>query len=142
MNSVSLIGRLTRDPELRYIPGSGTAVSRFTIAVDRGYSRDKKSEMKANNQPTADFVNIVVWGKIAENCANYLVKGSLVGIQGKIQTGSYEKEGRRTYTTEVVGIEVQFLEWRNKEDDNSGFDDPWFSGLEGFHPADNDDIPF
>ena len=72
MNNVVLIGRLTRDPELRYIPNSGTAVSTFTLAVDKNLSRDKKQEMEAKNQPTADFIRIVVWGKQAENCANYL----------------------------------------------------------------------
>lgn len=143
MNNVVLIGRLTRDPELRYIPGSGTAVARFSIAVDKGLSREKKQEMESKNQPTADFINIVVWGKPAENCANYLVKGRLVGIQGRIQTGSYEKDGVRRYTTEVVANNVEFLEWgdsnRSQSFSDSGLD---FGGIEGFHPTDNDDIPF
>ena len=86
MNNVVLIGRLTRDPELRYIPNTGTAVSTFTLAVDKGLSREKKSEMELKNQPTADFINIVVWGKVAENCANFLTKGKLVGVSGRIQT--------------------------------------------------------
>jgi len=141
MNNVVLIGRLTRDPELRYIPGSGTAVARFGVAIDKGLSREKKQEMESKNQPTADFINIVVWGKTAENCATYLVKGRLVGIQGRIQTGSYEKDGIRRYTTEVVANTVEFLEWgdTNKSQKDSDSD---FSGSEGFHPADNDDIPF
>lgn len=146
MNNVVLIGRLTRDPELRYIPGSGTAVARFSIAVDRGLSREKKQEMESKNQPTADFINILVWGKPAENCANYLVKGRLVGIQGRIQTGSYEKDGVRRYTTEVVANNVEFLEWgdTNRSQGSQGFgDSPFdFGGIEGFHPTDNDDIPF
>lgn len=149
MNNVVLIGRLTRDPELRYIPGSGTAVARFSIAVDRGLSREKKQEMESKNQPTADFINILVWGKPAENCANYLVKGRLVGIQGRIQTGSYEKDGVRRYTTEVVANNVEFLEWgdtnRSQGSQGSqGFGDSSFDfgGIEGFHPTDNDDIPF
>ncbi len=143
LNNVVLIGRLTRDPELRYIPGSGAAVARFGIAVDKGLSREKKQEMESRNQPTADFINITVWGKPAENCANYLVKGRLVGIQGRIQTGSYEKDGVRVYTTEVVANNVEFLEWgdKNKSSDfnDSNLD---FGGIEGFHPTDNDDIPF
>jgi len=143
LNNVVLIGRLTRDPELRYIPGSGAAVARFGIAVDKGLSREKKQEMESRNQPTADFINITVWGKPAENCANYLVKGRLVGIQGRIQTGSYEKDGVKVYTTEVVANNVEFLEWgdKNKSSDfnDSGLD---FGGIEGFHPTDNDDIPF
>lgn len=145
MNSVSLVGRLTRDPELRYIPGSGTAVSRFNLAVNKGLSREKKQEMESKNQPTADFINIVVWGKPAENCANYLVKGRLVGIQGRIQTGSYEKDGRRIYTTEVVGTAVHFLEWGDKEEKKNNYSGNEFQenyGVEGFYYTDNDDIPF
>ena len=92
MNNVVLIGRLTRDPELRYIQ-TGTAVTKFSIAVDKGLSRDKKQEMESRNQPTADFINIVVWGKMGEKtCANYLGKGKLVGVQGRIQSGSYAKD--------------------------------------------------
>jgi len=139
MNNVILIGRLTRDPELRYIPVTGNPVARFTLAVDRGLSREKKQEMEAKNQPTADFINIVVWGKAAENCANYLAKGRLVAVQGRIQTSSCEKDGARRYTTEVVANQVEFLEWGSKNNDN---DDSWDSGFEGFHPTDNDDIPF
>lgn len=142
INSVALIGRLTRDPELRYIPGTGTAVSTFTLAVDKGLSKDKKKEMESKNQPTADFIRIVVWGKMGENCANFLLKGRLVGVQGRIQTGSYEdKDGKRVYTVEVVANNVQFLEWGDKKDNQGGFDNG-FSGIEGFHPTDNDDIPF
>ena len=90
--------------------------------------------MESKNQPTADFIRIVVWGKMAENSANYLVKGRLVGIQGRIQTGSYDKDGVKVYTTDVVASQVEFLEWGDK---------PQYEGVpEGFHPADSDDIPF
>ena len=144
MNNVVLIGRLTRDPELRYIPGSGTAVSTFSLAVDKGLSREKRQEMESKNQPTADFIRIVVWGKMGENCANYLAKGRLVGVQGRIQTGSYDdKDGKKVYTTEVVANNVEFLEWgdSNKSPDtNTSSSD--FGGVEGFHPTNNDDIPF
>lgn len=147
MNNVVLIGRLTRDPELRYIP-SGTAVATFSLAVDKGLSREKKQEMESRNQPTADFINIVVWGKTGENCANYLAKGRLVGVQGRIQSGRYEKDGRTVYTTDVVANQVEFLEWgdsndnssnRSQQGKDSGSD---FGGAEGFHPTENDDIPF
>lgn len=144
LNNVVLIGRLTRDPELRYIP-SGTAVSTFSLAVDKGVSKEKKQEMESRNQPTADFINIVVWGRIAENCAKFLVKGRLVGIQGRLQSGSYEKDGIRRYTTEVVANQVEFLEWGdNNKDNSSGYDNSSddIGGIEGFHPTDNDDIPF
>lgn len=146
MNNVVLIGRLTRNPELRYIPNSGTAVSTFTLAVDKPLSRDKKQEMESKNQPTADFIRIVVWGKTAENCANYLTKGKLVAVQGRIQTGSYDdKDGKRVFTTDIVANNVEFLEWGDKQNRDSGFDisqDIGFPGIEGFHPTDNDDIPF
>lgn len=138
MNNVVLIGRLTRDPELRYIPGSGTAVSKFILAIDRGLSKEKKQEMESKGQPTADFIPITVWGKMAENAANYLAKGRLVAIQGRIQTGSYDKDGTRVYTTEVVANNVEFLEWGDKKQDNNDFG----SGMDGFYPVDNDDIPF
>ena len=136
MNNVVLIGRLTRDPELRYIPGSGSAVTKFSLAVDKGLSKDKKDEMKAIGQSTADFINIVVWGKQAENAANYLAKGRLVAIQGRIQSGSYEdKDGKRVYTTDVVANNVEFLEWGDKQDNS-------FQAPEGFHDTNLGDIPF
>lgn len=148
MNNVVLIGRLTRDPELRYIPNSGNAVSTFTLAVDKNLSRDKKQELESKNQPTADFIRIVVWGKQAENCANYLAKGRLIAVNGRIQTGSYDdKDGKRVYTSDVVANNVEFLEWgdsANKSESSNQFNqsDSGYSGIEGFHPTDNDDIPF
>ena len=132
MNNTVLIGRLCADPELRYLP-TGTATCNFTLAVDRGLSKDKKQEMEAKNQPTADFLRIVVWGKMAESCANFLAKGRLVAVQGRIQTGSYEKDGQRVYTTDINAQQVEFLEWGDKKD---------YSGIEGFHPTDNEGIPF
>ena len=112
MNNVVLIGRLTRDPELRYTAESGNAMCSFTIAVDRGLSRDKKQEMEAKGQPTADFIRIVAWGKTAELCGNYLQKGLQTAVQGRIQTGSYtNQQGQRVYTTDVVAERVNFIEW-------------------------------
>ncbi|TCU72892.1 single-strand binding protein [Tissierella praeacuta] len=142
MNNCVLIGRLTRDPELRYLPGNGTAVTKFGLAVNRDLSKDKKQEMESKGYPTADFINITVWGKMAENAANYLVKGRLVGIQGRIQTGSYDKDGVRVYTTEVVATNVEFLEWGDKQQSNNNDSSFDFGGIEGFHPADDEDIPF
>lgn len=143
MNNVVLIGRLTRDPELRYIPNSGQAVSTFTLAIDKNLPKDKKQEMESRNQPTADFINIVVWGRVAENCANYLAKGRLVGVQGRIQSGSYEaKDGTKRYTTDVVAQNVEFLEWGDKPQGDSKSSGSDFSDLQDFHPIDNDDIPF
>lgn len=139
MNNVVLIGRLTKDPELRYT-SSGTAVATFTLAVDKNLSKDKKQEMESQNKPTADFIRIVVWGKMGENAANYLAKGRLVGVQGRIQTGSYDKDGVRHYTTDIVATNVEFLEWGDKNSNSNGNND--FDYPDGFHPVDNDDIPF
>lgn len=144
MNNVVLIGRLTRDPELRFLPVNGTPVSNFSLAVDKQISKEKKQEMESKGQPTADFINIVVWGKQAENCANYLAKGRLTAVQGRLQSRSYEaKDGTRRYITEVVAERVQFLEWgdnnRSSDFSRSTSDYP---DIEGFHPVDDDDIPF
>ena len=136
INNVVLIGRLTRDPDLKYI-ASGSAVSKFGLAVDKNLSKDKKAEMESQGKYTADFINIVVWGKIAENCANFLKKGRLVGIQGRLQSGSYEKDGVRFYTTDVVANQVEFLEYGDKEESNSDY-----GNTNGFSPTNNDDIPF
>ncbi|RNF39924.1 single-stranded DNA-binding protein [Planococcus salinus] len=106
INRVVLVGRLTKDPDLRYTP-SGVAVARFTLAVNRTFSN-------AQGEREADFINCTVWRKQAENTANFLKKGSLAGVEGRIQTGSYEgQDGKRVYTTEVVADSVQFLEPRN-----------------------------
>ncbi|MBQ1496321.1 MAG: single-stranded DNA-binding protein [Bacilli bacterium] len=102
MNRVELIGRITRDPELRYT-NSNIATARFTLAVNRPFQGQ-------NGEQGTDFINIVVWRKQAENVAKYVSKGSLVAVEGRIQTGSYEKDGQRIYTTDVVADSVQFLE--------------------------------
>jgi len=137
LNNVVLIGRLTRDPDLRYIP-SGTAVCKFGLAVDKGLSKEKKQEMESKGQNTADFMNITVWGKMGENAANYLKKGRLVGIQGRLQSGSYDKDGVKTYTTDVVAQNVEFLEFGNKKNETESQSDG------GFYPTDqnDDDLPF
>ena len=108
MNKVYLIGRLTRDPELRYNQDNNPN-ARFSIAIDRNYSNQ-------NGERETDFINIVVFGKQAENCQKYLTKGSQVAIDGRIQTGSYEKDGVRRYTTDVVAQSVQFLDTKAQRD--------------------------
>lgn len=108
INRVVLVGRLTKDPELRYTP-SGVPVTRFTIAVNRTFTNQQ-------GERETDFINCVAWRKQAENLANYMRKGSLIGIDGRIQTGSYEgQDGKRVYTTEVVADSVQFLEPRSAQ---------------------------
>ncbi|MFP3393277.1 single-stranded DNA-binding protein [Brevibacillus sp. SIMBA_040] len=130
MNRVFLIGYLSRDPEMRYTP-NGVAVTTFTLAVNRPKSKDG-----AEQQP--DWINSVVWQKTAENCANYLRKGSKVLLEGRIQTRSYEdKEGNKRYVTEVVGDNVQFLSPKNQDN----------TSAEPFSPRppvniSDDDLPF
>lgn len=147
MNKVILIGRLVKDPDLRYLPsGNNTAVIRFTLAVDRGLSKEKREEAEANDKPTADFINITAWGKLAENCSRFLRKGMQTAVSGRIQTGSYEKDGRRIYTTEVNADEVQFIEWPKDEDKDTykpgGEEQSEIEGMEGFYTVNNEDIPF
>jgi single-strand DNA-binding protein len=104
MNKAILIGRLTRDPELR-MTQAGTPVCTFTIAVDRRVRRDESS-----NQPTADFIPIVTWGKTAEFCNQYFAKGRLIGVDGRIQTRNYEaQDGSKRYVTEVIAENVEFV---------------------------------
>ena len=109
MNKVVLIGRITKDPELRYTQ-SGQTVTQFTLAVDKSLSREKRQEMEAQGRPTADFPRIVVWGKQAESLCQYLGKGSRCAIEGSIQTGSYQdNSGNRVFTTDIVAQHVEFL---------------------------------
>ena len=110
MNRVILIGRLVRDPELRYTQ-SQQAVCTFTLAIDKRLSRERKSELEASNRPTADFPRITVWGRQAETASTYLKKGSQCAIEGRIQTGSYQDKetGKTVYTTDVVADNVEFL---------------------------------
>ena len=148
MNCVVLIGRLTREPELRYIPNTGTPVANFTLAVDKNLSKEKKQEFEVRGEPTADFINIVVWNKPAENCANYLSKGLKVAIQGRLQSRSYEaNDGTRRYVTEVVAERVEFLEWKDDSaagnaynNQNTSQQDDW--PPVGFDPVNDDNIPF
>lgn len=144
MNSVNLIGRLVRDPELRYSQ-SGTAVLRFTVAVDRKLSKDKRDEAQRNNQPTADFISCTAFGKTAETIASYHSKGSQIGVEGRIQTGSYEKDGRTIYTTDVLVNSITFIGSKNNSgggnQQNTNNSQGDYSDA-GFYPVDNDDIPF
>ena len=110
LNNVVLIGRLTKDPELRYTP-SGVAVASFTLAVDRPFAKE--------GQQQADFIPVVVWNKQAENCANYIGKGRLVAIQGRIQVRTYDTpEGQRRWVTEVVAENVRYLDRARNDQDN------------------------
>ena len=120
MNKVILIGRLTRDPELRYTQAN-QAVCTFTLAVDKKLSREKREEAEANNRPTADFPRIIVWGKMGENASRYLFKGSQCAIEGRIQTGSYQdgETGKTVYTTDIVAENVEFLSRLSQDESKS-----------------------
>lgn len=113
LNRVVLVGRLTKDPDLRYT-ASGIAVANFTVAVNRPFSNQQGDR-------EADFINCVIWRKPAENLANYMSKGSMVGVDGRIQTRSFDgQDGKRVFMTEVVADSVQFLESKNSNRQASG----------------------
>lgn len=144
MNTVTLIGRAARDPELRFVPGSGMAVANVTMAVDKGLNKAKREEFEASGKPTADFIRIVVWGKQAENLSVYVQKGKLFAVQGSIQTSSFKStSGETRYTTEVLANRVEFLEWGEKQ--NQSKDDFSFGAgsFEDFQTIEDDgDVPF
>ena len=138
MNKVIIIGRLTKEPELRYAAGSGIAVTRFTIAVNRQFKKDE-----------ADFINCVAWNKTAETIAQYFTKGRPIAIVGHIQTGSYDaQDGTKRYTTDVAVESFEFV-GSNGQASNQGntqestpFDGGWDMG-EDVTPADDmGDMPF
>jgi len=140
VNKVVLIGRLTKDPELKFTPGTGTAVCTFTMAVNRRFKKE--------GQPDADFIPVVVWGKQAESTANYMKKGKLLSVAGRIEARSYEaKDGGRRYVTEVVADEVSFLEYGNKngqatQQDNGSIPGDYFSGADYIQDDSDSDMPF
>ena len=118
MNKVILMGRLTRDPEVRYSAGENAlAIARYTLAVDRRFRRD--------GEATADFISCVVFGRGAEFAEKYLRQGTKIAITGRIQTGSYtNREGQKVYTTDVVVEEQEFAESKNAGGNNGGFSAP------------------
>lgn len=128
MNSIILIGRMTKDAEVRYTDQQ-LAIARFTLAVNRQTKKDEEQQ--------ADFINIVVFGKFAENVERYTAKGKLLAVQGRVQTGSYtNKDGNKVYTTEVVAERVEFLEWKdNKEEEKT-------HQAEDFEKLNDSDLPF
>ena len=128
MNSVVLIGRLTKSPEVRYISENQTAVATFSVAINRG--KDKNGQDRGT-----DFPRVTVFGRQAENCERFLDKGRLVGIQGRLQTGSYkDKDGKTVYTTDVIADRVEFLEFGDKSENNEI--------PSGFRAINDDETPF
>lgn len=141
MNSVNLVGRMTMDPDLRFIPGSGQAVCKFSIAINKNLSKEKKAGFENKNKPTADFPRVIVFGKAAENVAQYTAKGLMVSVTGSIQTGSYKKEnGDTVYTTEILAHRVEFLEWGDKQQDKESSQQD-FQEVDPFDPN-SEEIPF
>ena len=131
MNKVVIIGRPTKDPELKFAQGTGTAVTTFTLAVNRRFKKE--------GQPDADFIPVVVFGKTAEATANYSAKGKLISIAGHIQTRNYEgKDGVKHYVTEVLADEVEFIEWASKGGNKAATE----TNVEDVTPIDDQDIPF
>ncbi len=127
MNRIILIGRLTADPELRYTP-SGTAVAQFTLAVDRNRANQ-------NGERETDFINIVVWQKLGELCAQYLRKGRLAAVEGRLQIRSYEnKEGQKVRVAEVVADNVRFLE---RAEQGESMNQGGFGGNQGGYGSGN-----
>lgn len=137
LNKVILIGRLTREPELRYTP-NGVAVTKFTLAVDRPF-KNRQGEKET------DFINIVVWRKQAENCANFLGKGRLVAVEGRLQIRSYDdSQGIRRKTSDIIADNVSFLDWA-KDTREANVAVGSLGNEEGFSKEinfDDDDVPF
>lgn len=127
MNSVQIIGRITKDPEIRYNQ-QGTAFGQFSVAIDRGKDKD-------GNDRGADYPNVTCFGKTAELVEKWCYKGQLVGVTGRLQTGSYEKDGRKVYTTDVVADRVEFLSRRERPQQQEQIP-------EGFSQLTDEDIPF
>lgn len=135
MNKIVLLGRLTKDPEVRYTSTS-KVVAQFTLAVDRPYSKDKQRE--------ADFIPVVIWGKQAEICGNYLSKGQRVLVEGRLQIRNYEaKDGQKKYVTEVIGEHFEFIERREQGESQQtpGEESQDFQGFGSTVPFD-ETIPF
>ncbi|WP_342550937.1 single-stranded DNA-binding protein [Lysinibacillus sp. FSL M8-0216] len=133
MNTINLIGRLTKDPDLRYSP-NGVAICTFTLAVNRDFTNQ-------NGEREADFIQCKAFKKTAENLANYQQKGSQVGVVGRLQTGSYEKDGQRVYTTDVMVDRVEFLGSKAVQSNQGSNGDP-FANSKGPIEVSEDEIPF
>ncbi|MFB4168774.1 single-stranded DNA-binding protein [Virgibacillus sp. JSM 102003] len=139
LNRVVLVGRLTKDPDLRYTP-NGVAVANFTIAVNRPFSNQQGNR-------DADFINCVVWRRQAENLANYMKKGSMIGVDGRLQTRTFEgKDGKTVFVTEVVGDSVQFLETKGSSQSSgqqaSGYQQNQNQNQTNQNPIQNEEDPF
>lgn len=143
MNHVVLVGRLTKDPDLRFVPGEGTPVVNFTLAINRGYkNKEGKSE--------ADFIYVEAWNKQAENIAQYCFKGSMVGVQGSLRGETYMHQEQKRSITKVRANQIEFLSSNSNSNNNSegtptftpSFEAPQGLDPNGFQAIDDDEIPF
>lgn len=131
MNKCLFIANLTKDPELRFIPASGMAVCKFSLAINDGYGEKK----------TVSYINCVAFGKTAEAVANYTGKGSKVAVESRVKTGSYDKkDGTKVYTTDFMVDKIEFLD--NKKESNASSGDTNYFDDDVFTPADDETIPF
>lgn len=136
MNYLNLTGRLTRDPEGAYTP-QGTAVAKFTIAVDRNLTSAKREEAEQQGQPTADFIPVVAFGRLAESILQYTTKGKRICVSGRLQTSTYEdKDKKKHFSMSVILNQAEFIDWADKND-SDGY-------LSDFIPVDgmDDRMPF
>lgn len=133
MNNITIVGRLTRDPEMKYITGSGTPVAKFTLAVDRDYKNK-------DGTTTTDFIPVEIMGKPAEFVANYVTKGRLVGIEGSMRVDRYEKDGEQKTFTKVSARRVQALESAKKDSVVSNMEK--INEQASFSAIEDDDVPF
>lgn len=132
MNKVILIGRLTKDPELRFTAGSGMAVSRFTVAVNRQFKKDE-----------TDFINCVAFGKTAETISQYFTKGRQIAVIGSIRTGSYDaQDGTKRYTTDVAVESFEFIGNNGQANTQGNSSDDAFGAYDDITPVDDVDMPF
>jgi single-strand DNA-binding protein len=144
MNNVQLMGRLIRDVELRHTQGN-MMVAEFTVAVDKGLSREKKQQLEQQNKPTADFIRVTAWGKLAENCAKFTAKGKRIIVIGSISTDNYQgSDGKTVYKTYVNANNVEFVDFAGddvqKKPSKQSFDDDFANDFRAIE--DDDDIPF
>ena len=141
MNKVILMGRLTRDPEVRYTQTNNTLVASFSLAVNRRFTRPGEERQ-------ADFINIVAWSKLGEFCSKYFKKGQQVGIIGRLQVRNWEDEqGQKRYVTEVVAEEAYFVDSKREGADVAGFENTFGSNVANssspeFEVTSSDDLPF
>lgn len=136
MNKVTLMGRLTRDPEMRYSSSNNTPIVKFTLAVDKKF--------KQGDDKQADFISCTAFSKTAEFIEKYFQKGKQMGLFGRINTGSYEKEGQKIFTTDVIVEDVYFTGSKKDSDSNSSSNNFEDSSESGFNPINNSDdqLPF